>query len=174
MTEPRRRGRPRTREHGRDPGHTIRIPDTTWVAAADLAKQRGETMGDIIRHRLHDYITEHVEPRREDERSLWLNIAAAAKVVQDPAGVIDRARQRLQDLRATHTHGRSDKWLDRWQQILDDGPHAILEVMTTRTDEAQALRSTSPLPTDLLTTEERTAVLAAFRAHWRTQHRRAA
>src|SRR5687768_3278834 len=64
--------------------------------------------------------------RREDERSLWLNYALAAKLVRDPQGVIERAKRRLQQLRRTHADGSVNRWFDRWQEALDEGPTAVL------------------------------------------------
>jgi excisionase family DNA binding protein len=113
--------------------------------------------------------------RREDERSLWLNLALAAKFILNPDAVIEQAKQRLQHLRASHRDGGSDVWFDRWQAVLDSGPDAVLAVMTGRSDEAQAMRSASPMSgLGLLTDDERARVLGAFRAHWRSTHRPAA
>jgi excisionase family DNA binding protein len=114
-------------------------------------------------------------PRREDERSLWINIALAAKLIADPVGVLEQARERLRDLRQAHSHGRSDIYLNRWERALDDGPDAVLAIMTDRSDTAAAMRSTSPLSgLGLLSDEERAQVLAAHRAHWRKTHGSAA
>jgi excisionase family DNA binding protein len=110
--------------------------------------------------------------RREDERSLWLNHAFAAKLVADPAGIIERAKERLQRLRSSHSDGRSDVWFDRWQVALDAGPDAVLAIMTGRSDQAATMRSTSPFSgLGLLTDEERERVLNAFREHWYSSHR---
>lgn len=109
------------------------------------------------------------ELRREDERSLWLNHALAAKLVLDPIGTLELAKQRLQSLRETHAHGRSDKYFDAWQVALDEGPHVVLGLMTVRSDWGQAMRSASPISgTGLLTNDERMAVLESFQAWWRT------
>lgn len=110
------------------------------------------------------------EPRREDERSLWLNITMASKLIQDPDGVIERAKERLQEMRTAHSHGRNSKWFDRWQEVLDEGPHAVLDILTGRSNDAQAMRSSSPMPPELLTDEERMTVLDTFRSHWRSKH----
>lgn len=113
--------------------------------------------------------------RREDEQSLWLNYVYAAKLVQDPHGVIERAKQRLQRLRQTHSDGSSNRYLDAWQQALDDGPDAVLEIMTDRGEWGQVMRSASPLSgIGLLNDDERDHVRSAVRDHWQTTHRSAA
>jgi excisionase family DNA binding protein len=115
------------------------------------------------------------EMRREDERSFWINVALAAKLVQDPDGVIERAKERLQFLREVHSDGRSGVYMDGWQAALDEGPHAVLEIMTSRTGWGQAMRSSSPVSgLGLLTDDERNQVLSSFRSYWTSQHRKAA
>jgi excisionase family DNA binding protein len=111
--------------------------------------------------------------RREDERSLWINYALAAKLIADPTEVITQAKDRLTRLRKDHP--RSTVWFDRWQTALDAGPDAVLAIMTARTEVGQAMRSASPLSgLGLLSDEERTRVLATFRDHWRSNHGAAA
>jgi excisionase family DNA binding protein len=128
--------------------------------------------------RIHrDHIEALLGPptRREDERSLWLNYAFAAKLVQDPDGVIERAKQRLQQLRRVHSDGSSDHYLNQWQTALDEGPDAILAIITARTEHGQAMRSASPLAgIGLLTERERTDIRAAARRHWEAAHKTAA
>jgi excisionase family DNA binding protein len=109
--------------------------------------------------------------RREDERSLWINYALAAKLIADPTGVIEKAKRRLEELRAAHSHGRSNVYLDRWERALNEGPVAVLTIMTSRTDDAATMRSASPISgLGLLTDEERTRVLGSFRSFWRASH----
>lgn len=110
--------------------------------------------------------SDHRPQRREDERSLWLNIAVAAKLVRDPKGVVAAAKVRLERLRAEHP--RSGPYLDQWEQALTEGPHAVLAFMTERSERGQVLRSASPVTgLGLLSAEERRAVLAAFNTWWR-------
>jgi len=112
-----------------------------------------------------------VPMRREDERSLWLNYALAAKLVADPDGVIERAKKRLQRLRSIHRH--SGRWFDLWEDALNDGPPAVLAIMTDRSDLGQVMRSSSPIiGIGLLGEEERMQVLNAFRAYWNAAHPR--
>jgi antitoxin component of RelBE/YafQ-DinJ toxin-antitoxin module len=37
----------------------VRIDDTLWSAAQELAKQRGETVSAVIREKLQEYLHQH-------------------------------------------------------------------------------------------------------------------
>ncbi len=40
------------------PRHTVRINDDLWAAALQAAARRGETVSDVVRRALHDYVKE--------------------------------------------------------------------------------------------------------------------
>jgi predicted HicB family RNase H-like nuclease len=40
------------------PGRQVRVPDLLWQAAQARAAERGETVSDVIRRALHDYVKE--------------------------------------------------------------------------------------------------------------------
>jgi excisionase family DNA binding protein len=106
---------------------------------------------------------------REAERSLWLHRAVAGRLVLDPDDVMDRALGNLHRMLLTHSSGMSATWLSRWQEILDDGVDAVLDVLTSRAPLAVELRQNSPFA-GVLTPEQRTATLTAFQVHWRRDH----
>jgi hypothetical protein len=56
----------------------------------------------------------------------------------------------------------SARWLAAWQSVLDDGPEAVLQTLTSQTPLAIELRQNSPFA-GVLPEEERRAVLGAFR-----------
>ena len=56
----------------------------------------------------------------------------------------------------------SSRWLDGWQSILDAGPEAVLETLTSQTSQATELRQNSPFA-GALSDEERSDILTAFR-----------
>jgi excisionase family DNA binding protein len=126
----------------------------------------------IRRSDLVPFLPHQEQPvRREDEQSLWLNYVYAAKLVQDPNGVIERAKQRLERLRHSHNDGSSERYLDAWQAALDAGPDAVLEIMLDRGERGQAMRSASPLSgLGLLSDDERVRVRTSARAHWQASH----
>lgn len=41
------------------PNRAIRVPDELWYAALAVAKERGETLSDVIRDRLNNYLKEN-------------------------------------------------------------------------------------------------------------------
>jgi len=97
--------------------------------------------------------------RREELRSLWLHRAVAGKVVRDPVGAIEQARRNIERFRQLQPRARI--WLDEWTSILDAGPEAVLEMLTSPSREAVELRQNTPF-VGLLSEDERRAVLAAF------------
>lgn len=107
--------------------------------------------------------------RRDQERSLWLHRAVAGRMAADPTGVIDRARQNLRRLREVHADGASADWLDRWERLLEAGPDAVFDALTSPAEWAVELRQNSPFA-GVLEPAERQAVLASFREHWRESH----
>ncbi len=38
------------------PGRMIRVPERVWRAAQTRAAERGETVSDVVRRALHDYV----------------------------------------------------------------------------------------------------------------------
>lgn len=99
----------------------------------------------------------------DQERSLWLGYAAAGKLVADPTGVLQRARDNLAQLKVTHSRGVSRRWLDEWETLLRGPLDRVLEALTSRSPRARELRQNSPFA-GVLTERERQRVLAAFRA----------
>jgi excisionase family DNA binding protein len=106
---------------------------------------------------------------RDQERTLWLHHLVAARLVIHPAETIDKARQNLHTMRQAHAAGTASRWIDSWQNILDEGPDRILDILVSRSPEAVELRQNSPFA-GVLPVDERQAALAAFRSHWRREH----
>ena len=102
---------------------------------------------------------------REEMRSLWLNRAVAAWVAQDPVGTLARARQNLDRFERIHEGTSVTTWLERWRRVLDAGPEAVMEVLTSTAPEASELRQNSPFP-GVLPEKERRAVLDSFTEYW--------
>lgn len=149
--------------------HVAKLCDSGQLPCERIGRHRRIKRTDLDNYRGQDASQ---SLRREDEQSLWLAYLQAARVVQDPDGVIERARERLTFLRRTHHNGISDRYFDAWQQALDDGPDAVLEIMTDRGEWGQAMRSASPLSgLGLIDQDERQAVLGAHRRHWQNHGR---
>lgn len=106
---------------------------------------------------------------REAERSLWIHRAVAGKVVLDPDASLKLARRNLAKMLLVHPDGMSRVWLSHWQAVLDRGVDAVLQALASTSAEAVELRQNSPFA-GILTDQERAAVQASFRTHWRRTH----
>lgn len=109
-------------------------------------------------------------PRREFARLSWLHGAVAGHLMLDPERVIGKARANLTKLQSIHRRGTAAAVLAEWTQILDRGVDAVFEVLTSRSSRAAELHQSSPFA-GILSATERQQVLAAFREHWRSEHR---
>ena len=97
---------------------------------------------------------------RDDRQSLWLHTAVAGRVAKEPRASLEKARSNLRTIRAAHP-GRLP-WVDRWEQIIDAGPSAVMRALVAETPEGAELRQNSPFA-GVLTDRERRLALAAFR-----------
>ena len=118
-----------------------------------------------VRRDAVDAMRKRHELTREEMRSLWLNRAVAARVAQDPAGVLARARSNLDRFERVHEGSTVTRWLERWRRLLDAGPESVMEVLTSTAPEAAELRQNSPFA-GVLPEHERQAVLDSFAAYW--------
>jgi len=96
---------------------------------------------------------------REDRRSLALHRAIAQHLEQDPAAVLERARQalaRMQAVTSVPSHP-----IREWSVLLDRPLTALLEVLTDPSPWARELRHVTPFA-GVLSTGERAEVFRAF------------
>lgn len=103
---------------------------------------------------------------REELRSLWLNRAVAARVARDPVRVLAHARKNLDRFSEVHAGSTTQHWLDRWRDVLDQGPEIVMEMLTSATPDAAELRQNSPFP-GVLPERERRDVLDSFSRYWK-------
>lgn len=102
---------------------------------------------------------------REELRSLWLNRVVAARVAEDPGRVLAHARRNLDRLERIHQGTTVMPWLGRWREVVDAGPEAVMEMLTTKSPEGAELRQNSPFA-GVLSDDERKRVLASFVRCW--------
>ena len=140
--------------------HVVDLCDRGRLACERTPVHRRVRRKDVDALRKHDELT------REEMRSLWLNRAVAARVARDPATVLERARQNLDRFERIHEGTAVEIWLERWRHVLDSGPEAVMEVLTSTAPEASELRQNSPFP-GVLAEDERHAVLKSFAEYWR-------
>jgi excisionase family DNA binding protein len=98
---------------------------------------------------------------RVETEQLWLHRAIAGKLVNDAASVLATAEINLRRLRRLHPDGHSWDWIDRWQAVLDEGPEAVLEALTSSAGYAVEMRMTSPFA-GVLSEVERRRVLESL------------
>lgn len=87
----------------------------------------------------------------------------------DPPAVLAQVGKNLQHLKQVHPAGMTARWLDEWQKVLDSGDDAIFSALTSSSIHDVELRQNSPFA-GVLSEQERTAALEAFRHHWRQAH----
>jgi len=96
-----------------------------------------------------------------DARSLAMHCKIVQKISQNPE-LLDKARANLERWRAK-SEAPQPYYLREWQEILEHPWPQIAEVITSMSEEAIRLRSSSPFA-GVLTTGEREQIYAAFRA----------
>ena len=107
-----------------------------------------------------DHTRRFSDHRILDARSLAMHCRIAQKISRDP-DLLNKARENLRRWLAK-SEGRKTHYLREWEQILDCPWPAIAELITSMSEEATRLRSSSPFA-GVLTEDERDQVYAAFR-----------
>lgn len=110
---------------------------------------------------------------REQERSLWLHRALMTPLMTSPDEVMERARANIGRWRAEHrSDGMTVRYLDAWEQILDEGLAAVLDTLLSTAPAACELRQNTPFA-GVLDDTIRAQVLRSFKGYWE-QEREAA
>jgi transcriptional regulator with XRE-family HTH domain len=98
---------------------------------------------------------------REDRRSLALHEAIAERLVEDPDGVISRARRTL--VLMTEKHPGAAALLTEWDMLLRLPVFDLVDVLRDPRPRARELRQVTPFAA-ILSAAERTAVYHRFAA----------
>ena len=96
-----------------------------------------------------------------DARSLAMHCRIVQKVSRDPR-LLEKAKANL-SRRSTKIDGPKPRYLMEWQEILEKPWLTIAEIMTSMSEDATQLRSSSPFA-GVLNEKEREQIYAAFRA----------
>ncbi len=96
-----------------------------------------------------------------DARSLAMHCKIAQKITRDPT-LLDKAKANLERWIAKSGDPRP-QYLREWQQILERPWPEIAELITSMSEDATRLRSSSPFA-GILTARERELIYEAFRA----------
>jgi excisionase family DNA binding protein len=107
---------------------------------------------------------------RDQERALWLHQALLGELLARPDEALGTARGNIERWLSAHRRdGATAGYLAEWSRIIDSGPDAVADALTSRSPEACELRQNSPfagvLPDDL-----RARVLRSFNRHWSRDH----
>ncbi len=109
---------------------------------------------------------------REEEKSLRLHQALLTPMLAEPNAVISKARDNLDRWTGMHRpDGMTMRYFEEWNRVLDNGLDAIVDVVTSPSQEARELRQNSPFA-GVLPDETRLRVLQTFKDHWRREHER--
>jgi excisionase family DNA binding protein len=171
---------------GHHPAVTMRTSDLLAIGeAAILLRSTRQRILDLCARGLLPYVSVGAQRRvrradvealieaaltREQLEQLWLHQAIAIKFVENPFALLATAAANLRRLRGLHADGAGAEWLDRWQIVLDDGPGAVLDALTSPVDYAVRLRRMSPFA-GVLSEVERRNVLDALAERRRVQVR---
>jgi len=96
-----------------------------------------------------------------DARSLAMHCKIVQKISRDPS-LLGKATANLQRWSAK-IDGPKPRYLKEWQEILEKPWPTIAEMMTSMSEDATRLRSSSPFA-GILNKKEREQIYAAFRA----------
>lgn len=116
--------------------------------------RRWEPAGDSTEARYSDH-------RILEARSLAMHCKIVQKIARNP-GLLEKAKSNLRRWSAKKSKP-NPRYLREWQEILDKPWPAIAEMMTSMSEDATRLRSSSPFA-GVLTEKEREQIYAAFRA----------
>ncbi len=99
-----------------------------------------------------------------EERSLWLHRAIAARLRADPGWVRAKAKANLARIRGSH--GPSvGPYLCRWSELLDGPLDTLAGMLISESQDARDLRQCTPFA-GVLSPHERWEVYRAFRQWW--------
>jgi excisionase family DNA binding protein len=110
---------------------------------------------------------------REEEKSLRLHQALLSQMLTEPDAVVAKARNNLDRWTGMHRpDGMTMRYLEEWKRVLDQGLDAVVDVVTSPSQQARELRQNSPFA-GVLPNETRLRVLKTLKDHWSREHERA-
>ena len=148
-------------------GEAAKILGCSRQHVVDLCNRGELSFTTVRRHRrvrrsdIDEIRTRTQRLTRDQKRSLWLGYALAGKIVTDPVRAQCLARENLERMQRA-SRGRTLRWLDEWDRLLEGSLEELLRVITSPSPRARELRQNSPFA-GLLTVEERERVLLSWR-----------
>lgn len=124
-------------------------------------RKRDAGLKSVRRWEPAEVVRRYSDHRILDARSLAMHCKIARKISRDPE-LLDKARANLERWKA-QSEDPMPRYLHEWQEILERPWPEIAEIITTMSEDATRLRSSSPFA-GFLTAEERDLIYEAFRA----------
>jgi hypothetical protein len=124
-------------------------------------RKRDAGLKNVRRWEPAEGVRQYSDHRILDARSLAMHCKIAQKISRDP-DLIAKAKANLERWIA-NSEDPPPQYLHEWQEILNRPWPEIAEIITSMSEEATRLRSSSPFA-GMLTADERDQIYAAFRA----------
>ena len=124
-------------------------------------RKRDAGLKNVRRWEPAESVRQYSDHRILDARSLAMHCKITQKILRDP-DLLDKARENLERWSAKSADPLP-RYLHEWQEILERPWPEIAEIITSMSEDATRLRSSSPFA-GILTADERDQIYAAFRA----------
>ena len=124
-------------------------------------RKRDAGLKNVRRWEPAEGVRQYSDHRILDARSLAMHCKITQKISRDP-DLLDKARANLERWRAKSADP-PPQYLHEWHEILNRPWPEIAEIITSMSDDATRLRSSSPFA-GILSADEREQIYAAFRA----------
>ena len=124
-------------------------------------RKRDAGLKNIRRWEPAEVVRQYSDHRILDARSLAMHCKIAQKISRDPE-LLDKARANHERWIAK-SEDATPRYLHEWQEILKRPWPEIAEIITSMSEDATRLRSSSPFA-GVLTADERDLIYEAFRA----------
>jgi len=124
-------------------------------------RKRDAGLKNVRRWEPAEGVRQYSDHRILDARSLAMHCKITQKILRDP-DLLDKARENLERWSAKSADPKP-QYLHEWQEILKRPWPEIAEIITSMSEDATRLRSSSPFA-GILTADERDQIYAAFRA----------
>lgn len=141
--------------------HVVDLCDDGALRCTSIGTHRRLRRGDVetyVRRRMRGLMTP------DQLRSLWLHRAVAARVAIDPETALLLARENAHRFLKRGPSSGTERHLRRWLRLIDKGPEAVMEMLTSTSEVAREMRQSSPFA-GVISEEERQAVLRSFQRH---------
>ena len=93
-----------------------------------------------------------------EERSLHLHTTIVERLLSNQAAVLAKAKHNLAVMRAADELGHTVAWLDQWEELLAGDLATLVATMFSTTENARALRQSTPFAGVLSTSERKAAI----------------